>query len=93
MELLATGNSICCPDLLYVMLFYSSLYINIYIYIYIYIYKEFCVGGSKAKTVLYFSYSTARCELAILSVYRIGYAYAKEPEGFQKVFLSPFSAG
>ena len=25
-------------------------------------YKEFCVGRSKAKTVLYFPYSTARCE-------------------------------
>ena len=34
--------------------------------IYIYIYKEFCVGGSKAKTVLYFSYSTARCELCYI---------------------------
>ena len=30
---------------------------------------------------------------AILFVYRIGYAYGKEPEGFQKVFLSPFSTG
>ena len=69
-------------------------YIYIYIiYIYIYIYKEFCVGGSKAKTVLYFSYSTARCERTILSVYRTGYAYGKEPEGFQKVFRSPFSVG
>ena len=29
---------------------------------------------------------------AILFVYRTGYAYGKEPEGSQKVFLSPFSA-
>ena len=28
---------------------------------------------------------------AILSIYRTGYAYGKEPEGFQKVFLSPFN--
>ena len=28
--------------------------------------KEFCVGGSKAKMVLYFSYSTARCELCYI---------------------------
>ena len=51
------------------------------------------MGGSKAKTVLYISYSTARCESAILSVYRTGYAYGKEPEGFQKLFLGPFRAG
>ena len=24
--------------------------------------KEFCVGGSKAEPMLYFSYSTARCQ-------------------------------
>ena len=30
---------------------------------------------------------------AILFAYRTGYAYGKEPEGSQKVFLSPFSAG
>ena len=31
------------------------------------IYKEFCVGRSKVKTVLYFSYSTARCELCYIN--------------------------
>ena len=30
---------------------------------------------------------------AILSIYRTGYAYGKEPEGFQKVCLNPFSTG
>ena len=35
-------------------------------YVYTYVYKEFCVGGSKAKMVLYFSYSTARCELCYI---------------------------
>ena len=30
---------------------------------------------------------------AILFVYRTGYAYGKEPEGFQKAFLSRFSIG
>ena len=30
---------------------------------------------------------------AVLFVDRIGYAYGKEPECFQKIFLSPFSAG
>ena len=36
MELLATGNSICCPDLLYgdvVLLQFIHIYIYIYIYI------------------------------------------------------------
>ena len=61
--------------------------------VYIYIYKEFCVGGSKAKTVLYFHIAPRGVNCAILSVYRTGYTYAKEPEGFQKAFLSPFSAG
>ena len=41
----------------------SLIYIYIYMYnVYVYIYKEFCVGGSKAKTVLDCSYSRARCE-------------------------------
>ena len=26
------------------------------------LYKEFCMGGSKAKTVLYYPYSTTRCK-------------------------------
>ena len=30
---------------------------------------------------------------AILSIYITGYAYGKEPEGFQKVFLGLFRAG
>ena len=30
---------------------------------------------------------------AILFIYRTGYVYGKEPEGFQKVFLSPFRTG
>ena len=51
--------------------------------------KEFCMGGSKAKTVLHYSYSM---NSAIFFVYRTGYAYGKEPEGFQKVFLGPFNA-
>ena len=39
-----------------------SMYIATYVsvYIYIYIKKEFCVGGSKQKTVLYSSYRTAK---------------------------------
>ena len=37
--------------------------------------------------VLHFSYVAPRSvNCAILSVYRTGYAYGKEPEGFQKVF-------
>ena len=48
------------------------IYIYIYIYIYtsihtyLFIYKQFCVGRSKVKTVLYFSYSTARYELCYI---------------------------
>ena len=34
----------------------------LYAGIYIYIHKEFCVGKSKMKTVLYYSYNTVRCE-------------------------------
>ena len=30
---------------------------------------------------------------AILFIYRAGYAYSKEPKGFQKVSLGPFSTG
>ena len=66
----------------------------VYLMIYIHIHKEFCVGGSKAKTVLYCSYIAPQgVNRAILFVYRTGYAYSKEPEGFQKIFLGPFSAG
>ena len=52
--------------------------------------KEFCVGGSKAKTVLYFPYSTMRCEQYNN---RTGYEYGKEPEGFPTEFLSRYSDG
>ena len=46
------------------------------------------------KTVLYFSYIAPRgVNCAILSVYRTGCTYGKQLEGFQKIFLSPFSAG
>ena len=72
---------------------YIYIYIYVYIYIYIYIYKEFCVGGSKVKTVLYFYIAPRVVNCTILSVFRTGYAYGKEPEGFQKIFLSPFSTG
>ena len=58
---------------------------------YNYIYKEFCVGGSKAKTMLYFHIAPRGVNCAILSVYRIGYAYGKEPEAF-KTFFSAVSA-
>ena len=46
------------------MYMYMYVYIYIHTHTYIYIDKEFCVVGSKAKTVLYLycSYSTARCE-------------------------------
>ena len=39
----------------------GHIYSYIIYYIISYI-KEFCMGGSKAKTVLYCSYSTVRCE-------------------------------
>ena len=45
-----------CTCIMYVRIYiYIYIYIYIlyiYIYIYIYIYKEFCMGGSKQKTVL-----------------------------------------
>ena len=52
----------------------------IYIYIYIYNYKEFCMGGSKAKAVLYFPYSTARCEQCYIIT---GYGMAKNWKDFR----------
>ena len=43
------------------------------------------MGGSKMKWV----HIAPRCvNSAILFVYGTGYTYGKEPEGFQKVFLS-----
>ena len=53
------------------------------------------MGGSKAKMVLLYIVHIALQSVnsAILFVYRTGYTYGKEPEGFQKGFLSPFSAG
>ena len=32
---------------------FSGIEINKYKYIYVYVYKEFCMGESKVKTVLY----------------------------------------
>ena len=70
---------------------YIHIYIYIIIYIYTHIYKELCVGGSKVKTVLYFHIAPRGVNCAILSVYKTGYVYSKEPEGFQKVIYSlPF---
>ena len=54
-------------------------------------YKEFCVGGSKAKTVLYFSYSTARCELLYYTFIEPDTRMAKIRKAFKR-FLSALSA-
>ena len=56
-----------------------------------YICKEFYVGGSKAKRCYTVHMALQGVNSAILFVYKTGYTYVKEPEGFQKVFLSPFS--
>ena len=54
-----------CAHCGYKYAFAMCVHVYIAIYIAIYIYKEFCVGGSKAKTVLYFSYTTTRYEQAL----------------------------
>ena len=52
------------------------------------------MGGSKVKKQCYIVHIAPRgVNSAILSVYRTGYAYGKEPKGLQKIFLGPFSAG
>ena len=77
------------------MVFLYDIYIYIYtgIYVYVYIYKEFCVGESRRKQCYIVHIAPRGVNNAILFVYRTGYVYGKEPEGFQKVFLSPFNAG
>ena len=65
---------------------------NAYIYIYIYI-KNFVWEDQRRKQCYIFHIAPQGVNSAILFVYKTGYAYGKEPEGFQKVFLSPFSAG
>ena len=49
------------------------------------------MGGSKAKTIVHIA--PLAVNSAILFIYRTGYAYGKEPEGFQKILLGPFSTG
>ena len=65
--------------------------IHTYIHMFIHIYKEFCVGGSKAKRCYIVHIVLRGVNSAILFVYRTGYAYGKEPKGFQNIFLSHFS--
>ena len=68
------------------------IHAHAYIYIYIYI-KNIAQEDQRLKRCYIFHIALRGVNCTILSVYRTGYAYGKEPEGFQKVFLSPFRAG
>ena len=59
---------------------------------YIYI-KNFVWEDQRQKWCYIVHIALRGVNSAILFIYRTGYAYVKEPEGFQKGFLSPFSAG
>ena len=51
------------------------------------------MGGSKAKQCYIVHIAPQGVNSAILFVYKTRYACGKEPEGFQKIFLGPFSTG
>ena len=59
---------------------------------YIYI-KNFVWEDQRRKQCYTVHIAPQGVNSAILFVYRTGYVYGKEPEGSQKVFLSPFSNG
>ena len=61
-----------------------------YVWIYIYI-KNFAWEKQRKQKCYIVHIAPQGVNDAILYVYKIGYAYGKEPECFQKVFLS-FSA-
>ena len=57
---------------------------------YIYI-KNFAWGDQRQKQCYIVHVAPRGVNSAILFVYRTGYAYGKELEGFQKIFLGPFT--
>ena len=59
----------------------------------IYIIKNFAWEDQRRKRCYIVYIAPQGVNSAILFVYRTGYAYGKELESFQKVFLSPFSTG
>ena len=67
------------------------LYIYIYTYIIIYI-KNFAWEDQRRKRCYIIHIALQGVNSAIFFVYRTEYTYGKEPEGFQKVFLSPLNA-
>ena len=66
--------------------YYMCVYIRIYI-------KNSAWEDQRRKQCYIVHIAPQGVNSAIFFIYRIGYTYGKEPEGFQKVFLSPFSAG
>ena len=75
----------------------TCIYVHAYVYVcacmYIYIYiKNFAWEDQRRKQYYIVHIAPRGVNSAILFVYRTGYACGKELEGFQKVFLSPFSA-
>ena len=80
------------------MCIYACVYVYVYVCIcmcvYIYIYmKNFAWEDQRQKQWYIVHIAPRGVNSAILFAYRTGYVYSKEPEGLQKVFLSPFSAG
>ena len=80
-----------CQQLVLTAFRYPNLYVNVYI-IYIQT-KNFVWEDQRQKQSNSVHIASQGVNSAILFVYRTGYTYGKEPEGFQKVFLRPFSAG
>ena len=72
--------------MLLVMLVYHRLCVYIYI-------KNFAWEDQRQKQCYIVHIAPQGVNSAILFIYRTGYVYGKEPKGFQKAFLSPFSAG
>ena len=86
-------QQLAAPYYIFSMQFYfycTLVCIYMCVCIYIYIYKEICVGGSKAKTVLYFSYCTTRCELCYIIRLQNQIRVWQRTAGLSKGFSRPF---
>ena len=75
---------------IYIYIYYIYIYVYIYIYINIYI-KNFVWEDQRQKQCYIVHTAPQGVNSAILFIYRTIYAYGKEPKGFKKIFLSPFS--
>ena len=82
-------ESVCVCAYVYVyMCVHTCMCVHVCIYI-----KNFAWEDQRQKQCYIVHIARRGVNSAILFVYRTRYVCGKEPEGFQKVFLSPFSAG